>query len=414
MKKSRYNYVCQASNGIILFNTFTSSILLLTKMEYDYLRNEDFSNMPNQLYNALSENGFLINDDIDERAIVTFNRTKNIFNSECATFRILTTTACNARCFYCYEEGTDIKTMDVSIADNVIKFIKDKTKKVVKINIKWFGGEPLVNYKLISYITVKLDEYAKIGYFMISNGMLFDDKMIKEAVTLWKLKSIQITLDGTKKVYESRKAYISKENTFEKIIDNINLLLSNGIRVNLRLNYDDKNLTDIKKLIKYLGKKFRGNQYLECYPYPLFHMSRNDIRFNIELLNLTKMLIEEKISSGNNLFNFKSRNSGCFATALNNFVIMPDGNLVKCTQCMEEKDFIGSVLDRNNIVSKNYFKWCNYELDSECINCLFLPLCQGGCIAESLKKSSNKCIIQVGIIDEILKEYVNMSDTIEV
>lgn len=70
------------------------------------------------------------------------------------------------------------------------------------MRLAWFGGEPLYNAQVIDLICNDLVERG-IGYesSMISNGFLFDEKLIKRAAELWRLRQIQITLDGTEGVY---------------------------------------------------------------------------------------------------------------------------------------------------------------------------------------------------------------------
>ena len=81
-----------------------------------------------------------------------------------------------------------------------------------KLTLHWFGGEPLYNKPVITQICLLLKE-AGVEYSsqMISNGYLIDDEITREAKTLWNLKKIQITLDGTEKIYNQIKAYIYKD-----------------------------------------------------------------------------------------------------------------------------------------------------------------------------------------------------------
>ena len=60
-----------------------------------------------------------------------------------------------------------------------------------KVRLAWFGGEPLYNAQVIDLICNDLVERG-IGYesSMISNGFLFDEKLIKRAAELWRLRQI--------------------------------------------------------------------------------------------------------------------------------------------------------------------------------------------------------------------------------
>lgn len=52
------------------------------------------------------------------------------------SYTILTTTDCNARCFYCYELGRSRIPMSEQTAHEIADYIS-----APKVNIHWFGGE---------------------------------------------------------------------------------------------------------------------------------------------------------------------------------------------------------------------------------------------------------------------------------
>ena len=72
-------------------------------------------------------------------------------------YTILPTTACNARCVYCYEEGLPVLSMSEETADKVVEFI-EKTRWQDTVTLLWFGGEPLAGSKIISRICRGLRE----------------------------------------------------------------------------------------------------------------------------------------------------------------------------------------------------------------------------------------------------------------
>lgn len=89
-----------------------------------------------------------------------------------------------------------------------------------------------------------------IYYNNIINGILIDKyiNLVKQC----RIESIQITLDGTKTVYEATKNYIDINNAFEKILANIFLLTKNDIHVSIRMNVSRNNIEDLKLLCRQL------------------------------------------------------------------------------------------------------------------------------------------------------------------
>lgn len=267
----------KVDEGILAYNTFTKQLLLINEIEYDVLKN---ISMYNSIMIELIKKWFLVPEQFDE--IKCFNQVKffyNKLNTEkyINNFTILPTTDCNARCFYCCEHGQQRINMSDEIAVDVAKFIVESSKGK-KVRIKWFGGEPLYNINPINIISEYLND-AGIEYKanMITNAYLFDSKYVKLAKNKWHLSSVQITLDGTEKIYNKTKSYIytDNDNPFQRVIDNIKNLSNQKIHVIIRLNMDLFNRDDLYNLVDYLANEFFDNSYVTVYTKLLFDDTSN-------------------------------------------------------------------------------------------------------------------------------------------
>jgi radical SAM protein with 4Fe4S-binding SPASM domain len=414
---STYNHIIDDhhNTSVIVFNTFSGAIVSLDVVEHAALLNH--ANCDNDdLISSFVEAGLLVPKDSSERSIIDFDRENSIHSKDNVTFRILTTTECNATCFYCYEEDVGCDHMSLEVADGVVDFIVAKTKNTSKVTIEWFGGEPLLNPKIISQITCKLEEvFSKRSiqrvYRMATNGSLFDNSLVKLALQKWHLQNVQITLDGDRDEYNSRKNYTNVSNAFDRVISNIQLLLDNRIGVALRLNYDGNNLDSVLELITFLGDRFKGYRHLQCYAYPIFgsyscHLvndsfsNYNDRTTPDDLLRITKALRDNQLASIDFLGNLKYRPSKCFACNYHSFTIAPNGELYKCS--FDLKHSVGSILEGIRLNS-THLKWLESGLENECIECIFLPICQGGCRASYLNLSPDRCFSLKGIVDDLIK-----------
>lgn len=410
LKLSDYNYVCKLENDKkIIFNTFSGAILRVDSDFFDTLTT-NFMNFNQEIINKLFKLGIIVNDDFDEKAVIAHDRTANIYSRESITYRILTTTACNARCFYCYEEDFVISTMSMQTAEKVIEFICNNSKSSNEIKIQWFGGEPLLNTKVMYHITKKIIEYCnlykkKYNFSIVTNGILLN----KIKLDSLHLDRIQISLDGTNKEYNERKNFIKEKNAFFKVIDNINMVTSKKINVSIRLNYDKNNYIDILNLIDYLSNNLVNKKYVHIYPYPLFgtycdHFPNTNSTSKDDLLNIYIKLYKSHLLLIENLTNLRYQPSRCFACNANSFVISPEGNLSKCP--VSYANNVGDVFNGIEYNSE-YFKWVNNSISEKCENCTFLPLCQGGCMAGQLGKHSVRCFLNKLLIDDLIKLVIN-------
>lgn len=415
-KLSKYNYFFSVDGCDYIYNTFSGGLSELDSDGKTRLLNfEHSSKTIDDFYDAAIKNGFLIKTDVDETAILNFYRSNTICQGDNAVYEILPTTACNAKCFYCFEEGVPIKTMTMETAKKVCDFIIETAPNKKSVFIQWFGGEPLLAPDIISFITKTLNEVLgnkgiNITYQLTTNGSLINGELINTMKNEWNISKVQITLDGTKEIYEKRKAYLNLPDSFEKVINNINLLADNGIKVSIRLNYDKKNINNILELIDYLGTAIKNKSKVVCYAYPLFGIdestSPDERETALLMIDINKAIIRNNLLGSNRHINLHFVTTKCYACLRNGFLINPDGNLAKCSMAMSEDDFIGNVFSPFRLSNK-YLKWCSTELsDKECYSCKFLPLCQGGCKAGHLGYSPVKHYIYKNCFDEILSEIV--------
>ena len=245
---AHYSFSIACEDGMLLYHTLTGE-LILRENDDDC---EDF----------MIEHGFLVPQDYNEqkmadqlRSVASMLAKKN----EKTSFLIYTTTDCNARCFYCFEQGCKRVKMTVetakSTADYMIRVSGDKILKLT-----WFGGEPLYNIEAIRMICSELSAAGKsFRSAMVSNGYYLNADIAKEAHENWNLSLVQITLDGTKEVYQRTKAYIERdENAYERVINNIRSAAEAGISVLIRFNMDQNNAQDLFLLADELKDKLAG------------------------------------------------------------------------------------------------------------------------------------------------------------
>lgn len=367
-KLSPFTIEEKIGDSIILYNTINTCLVELSTAEYKYVFSVTGKELLQTSYAVLIDNYFLTPKNIDNSIIRNYFDTNvwsqihpDEFFKEITNYVIFTTTDCNARCFYCYEKGSSKIKMTPKTAKDVANFIVNEFNNLKehnnhKVNLQWFGGEPMYNTEVIDIIIDTLNE-NNIPYrsSMISNGLLFTPELCSIAKTKWKLQGIQITLDGTEKIYNKTKNYINiskSDNPFNTVIDNIKLLLSQGIKVTVRLNTDLHNGDDLKLLIKYLDREIGHPEGFTVYPALLFENINGFVHTEEERKNLYLKLEElimfteyYKYSNVESLLKRSSEttktnhcmiDSGCAVT------ILPNGNVGTCEHFID-KHIIGSI-----------------------------------------------------------------------
>lgn len=269
-KLSQYVIMRKHDGSVLLYHTMTCELLLLSLDEWKAYK------MNRELYNRC----FLTEEEADEfafakkikrlRQMIYKKYTKDHLHTPITRFWILTTTGCNARCFYCHEKGIPNMVMTEETADRVIEYILAQKKD--QLRFMWYGGEPTMRSNIIHKIAQAVSDHGiTFTSGMISNGYLFDEELAKEAKELWNLTDIQITLDGMEKTYNKVKDYIYRDSAspFVRVIKNIRHLLENEVLVRVRLNVDIYNMDEIDILINYLSDEFNGYDNFSIYIAPL-------------------------------------------------------------------------------------------------------------------------------------------------
>ena len=364
--------------GLLLYNTLTLELLHLPAAlvpELETLTGEADGRVPSlqagpaastgaeggapsprrELREQLRKKWFLVPADLDQHQTALELR-KTLQDMEppaehLKKYTVFTTTACNARCFYCYEKDWTPRTMRPETADRLAEYMLAHSGSH-RFQIDWFGGEPLVNLGVIDRICTRLREAgANYRSHMVSNGYLFDPALIARAAELWRLEEVQITLDGVGETYERIKNYkTGTQGAFRRVTDNIAALAAAGIRVHVRMNFDLHNLAQIEELADWLIQRFGGTPGVAAYPVPLFEDPEDpaawhsdeerdrlcaaelDMRARMEAGGLRRSLPLPREPD----LRMCMADSGCMIT------VLPDGKIGLC-QNYDHSGFIGGI-----------------------------------------------------------------------
>lgn len=418
MYKSKFNYIFKINDEQwCFFNTLKGSLAILSNYEkeiYDDFLHDDMTQTPNFIYD-LRDLGFIHNDDFDETSIVNYSRIKRIYTEDSAYIRILTTTGCNARCDYCYENITESSTMNDTTALNTAMFI-EKKYSAKKLHLHWFGGEPLLNTNAIDIISDYIKKHmpnTDINVSMTSNGSLINENIVEKMIKRWNISYIQITIDDTYERYNSIKKYSNSKINYSTIINNIRKVLVNGIKVNVRVNYYPSDISAIKRVCRELITSFETyyiNKDLIITPSPIFgdfeaeckNMPIDD-KSQYSMFDALKCVFDCCNETNGDIFSLNCKGGRCYACHNNSFVISPKGELYKCTMAMNSKGTsVGSVTDGISY-NREYYKWVNDYLNERCLTCVCLPLCQGGCRAYDMGYINHSCNYKAVHLEEIIR-----------
>ncbi len=141
---------------------------------------------------------------------------------------------CNLRCKYCFADSgkyelVNGRRMEPDTAFKAIKEFLQTFDGGISL-IQFFGGEPLLNFKLIKDVVPKVNQFCaqknikKPLFGLVTNGTIFNS----EIISFFNENNISatISLDGGKEVNDCHRVYASGKGSFEVIEKNIHFINS--------------------------------------------------------------------------------------------------------------------------------------------------------------------------------------------
>lgn len=426
---SKYNTVVKNTDVILIHNALSNALVEITQDLYDLLQKDtlkraDFDSKQ-EILTQLLDAKILVEDDEAEFLRIRHYMASRRYDSKYASFTILPTLDCNFSCPYCFETKKKIYLSPDTI-NSIAKFINLIIRNKNEFNITWFGGEPLLASKQILNLYKKLDiKDKKVDSTIITNGFLLNDttiRILKEA----KIKNVQITLDGTEKTHNSRKALRGKVNlnVFQKTIQNIiQLSNENFANINIRVNLDNKNKHEFLPLYKYLYNtipNFEKNVSVHpafllesttkgCDKNEICVLSRRQISNYVIELQKKHQFSHPLLYPSNLLYE-------CPVRCDNSWVICPDGSLYKCWEIAGNEDFKvgyinndGTITITNESLLLQYLEGADPLSDNNCIKCKTYPICGGGCVhARIMKKYYNAKVNTCAYSKDFIEKFISV------
>ncbi|WGX77866.1 radical SAM protein (plasmid) [Paraclostridium bifermentans] len=428
INNKKYIY-CIEDNKIYEIDDRTVALLNQNEKTYEDLKN-NLAPLFNEgelddLIKSMYECGIIENKD---------NTVKSNFNqipTDISWINLLVVQDCNLRCSYCYAEDGKYQNsgvMDIDTAKKSVDFLINKSK-CEKIGICFFGGEPLLNFKLIKevvdYCNKKEKETGKkFGFSMTSNGTLLNDE-IEEFIIKNNIK-LQISIDGDKKTHDLNRYYSNKVGSHDTVLKKTKALRDKGLldaRATITTNeldlvhtydylcslgFDRISLSPAFNLLTVEDYDKLADAYIDFYLN--FEKRIKDRKFE-EVKN--NMMFMQQLSY---IHNSQIRTTACGA-GHNLNAISINGDIYPCQRFVGTKEVLlgnvfngyNSQLDFVENVTINNFKTCN--------ECWIRNLCVGGCVHDNFAFNKNlnlpydpQCEYRKKIVTEAIKIYLRLSD----
>ena len=433
-KPSMFNYLLHDGNEMVLYNSFqgSKSIVRIGKENKEKVLQWTNSNEiiidNDTLFSALCEKGFFVSKLKDEKAERDFFYLNYVDDN---TLRLVvhTTTACNFRCKYCSLNFSE-HSMPESIQNGIVNLIKKKLNSFNRLEINWFGGEPLLGMNVIENISKRVIEIckrAKKMYYasITTNGYLLTEKNIKKLIEC-KVMHYTVTVDGTKEIHDSLRVLIDGHPTYERIINNLlfmkQYVKNSNLRVFIRTNMTKKITLFLDEYYCTFNSLFGDDNRFSLFLRAVVDAGGDridEVRDDLLTKDDTNTLINRiskhqkngNISFDQNLSFLEPGGYCCVAMRNGKFTIDVFGGVYKC-DVLDDKTKIGVLSDNGNIIPSEVSEasWMStiWSNKPECDNCFLSAVCfKGVCPMQEIVNHSSSCIKQkkYSELDCLIKLY---------
>ena len=444
LKWSQFVFFVKSKNQkiIIARNTLNSSTVRITNQIKDIVESVidkkiEKDTIPlyiREYIKKLVQLEILVPSKLDEKEkyLKFFYKTQQ---EEEKTFSIflVTTRSCQLNCPYCFERGVSQKEqLNIETAKKIVLWCQNylnKNNSCNKLRVVLYGGEPLLNKRIIEYILPRLYNIAREKQLLfkldiVTNGELLDLKTLS-FLNRYNLNTVEITLDGPKEIHDKRRIRKDGKGTFDRIMQNISMGFHQNLlkKVHLGITFDRQNVHLIPALFDFLVMH-NLQQKIELSFIGIFPTIREQLgqrvpdshfaKFGLsESKNAIKYLwlCQEAKKRGFNIPQKWQVGPVCTATKVNSVIIEPNGTLLKCPRAVGYKEFVfGDIFSTTEAYDPNYNQ---FDFLKKCLakGCPLVPLCNGGCRFQAYISSGSysKPYCKSKFIEKINKGLVQLN-----
>jgi uncharacterized protein len=415
---SRYNVRATAEDGrLVLWNTLSGKISVFKPDDRErvlnLLQKKGFESPRENVVKYLADRGYLIHAGVNE-----FRHFQQLFGqqhyqADALELILLASEECNFRCTYCYEDFAR-GTMIPPVREGIKNLVRKRIKKLNRLQISWFGGEPLYGWEAVEDLAPFFDEIAKehevpFGSNMTTNGYLLSPETADKLLS-WRLRDFQITLDGLPEHHNHARIGRDGSPTFERIFDNLKSLASRDedFRVLLRVNFNHANSGGLSRFVDMLSMEFGGDSRFRLMLKAVGRWGGpNDAQLDVcggnEAATITRDVLAQARRQGLHFGSLRDAASMgsqvCYAARPYNLIIGATGKVMKCTILLDKDDrnVVGSITSEGklNLDHAHMSLWTEpaFEQDDQCRKCVVLPNCQGiSCPLVRIDENIQPCI----------------------
>lgn len=319
---------------------------------------------------------------------------------------------CNLRCGYCFADtgayggGRSLMTLETGKA--AMDFLMKASQHRTHIEVDFFGGEPLLNFKVCQEVAAYGRALAKekgkvLKLTLTTNGALLNDEVI-DWLNDNNIDAV-LSLDGRPEVHNRMRRFVGGQESYAPIVENFQRFAQTRNPKThwyyLRGTYTHYNpdfAQDVIHMVENLGFTQLSMEPVVAgadKPYMLTEEDKSILIENYEILTRHYLKRREE-GQGYDFYHFNvdfdggpclpKRLAGC-GSGHDYLAVSPEGDLYPCHQFVGDETYkIGTVytgIERPEVAAN--FQEATILKKPTCLNCWARFNCSGGCHANNIR-----------------------------
>lgn len=327
---------CYASNYLnvykshretsILFNGFTGTIdevspdlgalLSVSSRDDGPISREIMANMSDSVIAFLKKRGHITPlshfDEIEKfgQYVDKLHKALYGYSDSEGSLMLVPSYDCNLRCSYCYQGmlrcGHERKIKHIMtvpqvdrLFQNLLNQLFPKVSSLSKVSINLYGGEPfLLSSRKVLERAIHYTTKYQMKVSAISNATQLHKMPHLFGNRVGLVNNVQISFDGDKECHDVSRTDHLKTRTFDRILENIHLMLNKRVRIGVRVNISKESVRTLPLLIERLkSEDILGNPLVRVYAW-VIHSHYNQVKDDklLSPLELADYMAENQIT----------------------------------------------------------------------------------------------------------------------
>ena len=358
---------------------------------------------------ALEANHKLFTPDTYEDMAGTYKERSRVVKALC----LHVAHSCNLACSYCFAgQGKyqgDRALMSFEVGKQALDFLVANSGSRHNLEVDFFGGEPLVNWKVVKDLVAYGRSMEKAAgkhfrFTLTTNGVLVDDEVIDFCNR--EMDNVVLSLDGRKEVNDRFRVDMAGKGSYDTIVpkfqkfvkargDKSYYIRGTFTHFNTDFTQDIFHMAD-------LGFTELSMEPVVCAPDSPSALTEEDLPVLFEQYEILAREMLKRSREGrpftfyHYMLDLKNgpciykRISGC-GSGTEYMAVTPWGELFPCHQFVGDPNYsLGNIWDGvTNTQMQEQFRGCNAYTREECKTCWAKLYCSGGCAANSYHASGS-------------------------